>query len=213
MCYLIEINDFLIQKAETMNIIAGFARGVELAVPPGMPVRPTTGRVRKALFDSLGDLSQEHVLDLFSGSGALALESLSRGAASAAMVELSNQHIACIEYNLQSVRNTGVSAPATLINADATRPESYLARLKTVPTLIFADPPYPASAECFSTIIHNDYFNKTLCGARIFWEIPDTPGAAGEFLKQHEALDDFNLRRFAGTMFLTGIIKSANREK
>ena len=196
-----------------MNIIAGFARGVELAVPPGMPVRPTTGRVRKALFDSLGELSGEHVLDLFSGSGALALESLSRGADSAAMVELSNQHIACIEYNLQSVRNTGVSAPALLINADATRPESYLARLKTVPTLIFADPPYPASAECFSTIIRNDYFNKTLAGARIFWEIPDTPGAAGEFLKQREALEDFNLRRFAGTMFLTGIIKSTNREK
>ena len=61
-----------------MNIIAGLARGVELRVPPGIPVRPTTGRVRKALFDSLGDLSDCHVLDLFSGSGALALESLSR---------------------------------------------------------------------------------------------------------------------------------------
>ena len=193
-----------------MNIIAGFARGVELAVPPGIPVRPTTGRVRKALFDSIGDLAGEHVLDLFSGSGALALESLSRDAASAAMIEVSPQHIACIEYNLQNVRNTGVSAPALIINADATRPENYLARLKNVPTLIFADPPYPISAECFNTIICNSYFGRTLAGARIFWEIPDHPGAAGEFLKSAKLLDNFNLRRYANTMFLTGKIKAAS---
>ena len=83
-----------------MNIIAGLARGVELSVPPGIPVRPTAGRVRKALFDSLGDLSEFHVLDLFSGSGALALESLSRGARSAAMIELETLHINCISINL-----------------------------------------------------------------------------------------------------------------
>ena len=193
-----------------MNIIAGYARGAELAVPPGIPVRPTAGRVRKALFDSIGSLAGEHVLDLFSGSGALALESLSREAASAAMVEVSTQHIACIEYNLQSVRNSGVSAPAQIINADATRPESYLARLKNVPTLIFADPPYPISAECFNTILSNSYFCKTLAGAKIFWEIPDHPGAAGAFLQSAELLKDFNLRRYANTMFLTGKIKAVN---
>ena len=196
-----------------MNIIAGAARGVVLNVPPGIPVRPTAGRVRKALFDSLGDLSNEHILDLFSGSGALALESLSRGAISAAMVELANQHISCIESNIKTVRNTGVDAPISLINADATRPETYLARLKNVPTLIFADPPYPVSAECFAVLMQNAYFSKTLAGAMICWEIPDTPGAAGEFLKFRDALDNFNLRRFAGTMFLTGTIKSANKEK
>ena len=211
-CAILYKNNIFIQKVHTMNIIAGAARGVVLNVPPGIPVRPTAGRVRKALFDSLGDLSNEHILDLFSGSGALALESLSRGAISAAMVELSNQHISCIESNIKTVRNTGVDAPISLINADATRPETYLARLKNLPTLIFADPPYPVSAECFAVLMQNAYFNKTLAGAKIYWEIPDTPGAAGEFLKHSKMLDNFNLRRFAGTMFLTGTIKSANRE-
>ena len=124
-----------------MNIIAGLARGVELSVPPGIPVRPTAGRVRKALFDSLGALSDHHVLDILSGSGALALESLSREAKSAAMVELEQSHIHCIENNLRAVRAAGVDAPAWIIQADATRPESYLARLKNLPDIIFADPP------------------------------------------------------------------------
>ena len=191
-----------------MNIIAGLARGVELSVPPGIPVRPTTGRVRKALFDSLGDLSDCHVLDLFSGSGALALESLSRGAASAAMVELESLHISCIERNLASVRAAGVSVPASIIQSDAASPEKYLARLKQLPDIIFADPPYPISAECFNKILNNNYFRRTLAGKTLIWELPDHPGAAGEFLAGAKVLDEFKLRRYANTMFVTGKIKN-----
>lgn len=191
-----------------MNIIAGLARGVELSVPPGIPVRPTTGRVRKALFDSLGDLSDCHVLDLFSGSGALALESLSRGAASAAMVELETMHINCIERNLNAIRAAGVSAPAWIIQSDAACPEKYLARLKQLPDIIFADPPYPISAECFNKILNNNYFCRTLAGKTLIWELPDHPGAAGEFLAGAKLLDGFKLRRYANTMFATGKIKN-----
>ena len=65
-----------------MQIIAGKARSLELSAPPGIGVRPTAGRSRKALFDSIGGaLAGSCVLDLFSGSGALALEAASRGAA------------------------------------------------------------------------------------------------------------------------------------
>ena len=191
-----------------MNIIAGLARGVELSVPPGIPVRPTTGRVRKALFDSLGDLSDCHVLDLFSGSGALALESLSRGAAGAAMVELESLHISCIERNLASVRAAGVSVPASIIQSDAASPEKYLARLKQLPDIIFADPPYPISAECFNKILNNNYFRRTLAGKTLIWELPDHPGAAGEFLAGAKVLDEFKLRRYANTKFVTGKIKN-----
>ena len=191
-----------------MNIIAGLARGVELSVPPGIPVRPTTGRVRKALFDSLGDLSDCHVLDIFSGSGALALESLSRGAASAAMVELESLHISCIERNLASVRAAGVSAPVSIIQSDAASPEKYLARLKQLPDIIFADPPYPISAECFDKILNNNYFRRTLAGKTLIWELPDHPGTAGEFLAGAKVLDEFKLRRYANTMFVTGKIKN-----
>ena len=82
-----------------MNIIAGNARGVELIVTDDMGVRPTSARARKALFDSLGDLSGVHILDLFAGSGALALEAASRGAASIAMLEISPAHITAINEN------------------------------------------------------------------------------------------------------------------
>lgn len=191
-----------------MNIIAGLARGVELSVPPGIPVRPTAGRVRKALFDSLGDLSDCHILDLFSGSGALALESLSRNAASAAMVELESMHINCIERNLDSVRAAGVSAPALIIQSDAACPKKYLARLKQLPDIIFADPPYPISAECFNKILNNNYFRRTLAGKTLIWELPDHPGAAGEFLSGTELLDGFKLRRYANTMFVMGKVKN-----
>ncbi|MBR7105025.1 MAG: RsmD family RNA methyltransferase [Lentisphaeria bacterium] len=66
-----------------MRIIAGKARNLELNVPAGMGVRPTSGRGRKALLDSLGDLEEAAVLDLFAGSGAFALECASRGETSA----------------------------------------------------------------------------------------------------------------------------------
>ena len=87
-----------------MNIVAGKARGVELVVPEGIPVRPTATRVRKALFDSLGDMTGMRVVDLCAGSGALALEALSRGAAAAVMVELNAEHIRYIEENIRRVR-------------------------------------------------------------------------------------------------------------
>ena len=191
-----------------MNIIAGAARGVVLNVPPGIPVRPTAGRVRKALFDSLGDLSNEHILDLFSGSGALALESLSRGAVSAAMVELSSQHISCIESNIKTVRNTGVDAPISLISADATRPETYLARLKNIPTLIFADPPYAESGAFFRTICSDKTFREAFDGAMLVWEIPDTPGARGDFINAPN-FDDGALRNLGGVWFFIGTVKKS----
>jgi 16S rRNA (guanine966-N2)-methyltransferase len=68
-----------------MRVIAGAARGLTLVAPPD--VRPTAGRVREALFSSLGDLSGASVLDLYAGSGALAIEALSRGAERAVLVE------------------------------------------------------------------------------------------------------------------------------
>ena len=190
-----------------MNIISGPARGVELCVPEGIPVRPTTGRARKALFDSLGDLTGTNVLDLFSGSGALALESLSRNACSAAMVELELRHVRIIEENLRRVRGAGVTAPAWIIQADALNCAGYLSRLKTVPDLIFADPPYPISAKSFAALLADDFFCKVLAGSTLIWEIPDHPGAAGEFITAAKRLDRMNLRRFAGTMFISGEIR------
>ena len=73
-----------------MRVIAGEARSLRLVAPPGQSVRPTSDRVREALFNalfSMGVLDQARVLDLFAGSGSLGIEALSRGAASALFVD------------------------------------------------------------------------------------------------------------------------------
>ena len=124
-----------------MNIISGTARNIELSVPAGLEVRPTSGRARKALFDSLGSFAGIGVLDLCSGSGALALEAAIRGAERAFMVELSPFHCRIIKENIEKVRKAGVAAPLEVINCSILDVRRYLDAVYSS-NLIFADPPY-----------------------------------------------------------------------
>jgi len=87
-----------------VRIVAGSARGRRLVVPAGDDVRPTADRVREALFSSLqGRLAGARVLDLFAGSGALALEAASRGAASVTLVERDRRALEAIRRNVRAV--------------------------------------------------------------------------------------------------------------
>src|SRR6266446_4355561 len=87
-----------------MRIIGGTAAGLLIKVPKGFDVRPTPDLVRQAVFNSLGArVVGARVLDLFSGSGALGLECLSRGAVSVLSVEKSSRHAAMIRQNLEAV--------------------------------------------------------------------------------------------------------------
>jgi 16S rRNA (guanine966-N2)-methyltransferase len=87
-----------------MRIIGGRAGSLLIKVPKGLAVRPTPDLVRQAVFNSLAArVPGARVLDLFSGSGALGLESLSRGAASVLSVEKTNRHAAMIQQNLAAV--------------------------------------------------------------------------------------------------------------
>src|SRR5256885_16848048 len=89
-----------------MRVIAGMAGGIRLVVPKN-DIRPTMDRVKAAIFSSLGDrVIGARVLDLFAGTGALGIEALSRGAASAMFVESDGAAIATIERNLAQ---TGLS--------------------------------------------------------------------------------------------------------
>lgn len=118
-----------------MRIISGHARGLTLRVPKG-EVRPTTDRVREALFSILGNrVDGARVLDLFCGSGALALESLSRGAASARLVDKSAASCRTAADNAARLGFTN----ARVTNADCAQ---FVARERGVYDLIFADPPY-----------------------------------------------------------------------
>lgn len=122
------------------RIIAGTFGGRRLAVPP-KGTRPTTDRVREALFSRLDHsnvLRGAHVIDLFAGSGALGLEALSRGAAQVTFVESSVAAARVLESN---IRELGVGASTRVVRE---RVQQFL--LRGAPTvtadLVFADPPY-----------------------------------------------------------------------
>src|SRR5438093_104252 len=101
-----------------MRVVAGTARGRRLQAPPGRDVRPTSDRVREAVFSSLASLDVIEgatVADLFAGSGAMGVEALSRGAASATFVDSSAAAVAAIRANLA---DTGLAGTATVVRAD-----------------------------------------------------------------------------------------------
>ena len=97
-------------------MIAGSHGGRPLVAPRGSATRPTGDRVREALFSILGDLDGLEVLDLFAGSGALAIEALSRGAAAATLVDSAPAAIAAIRRNLDSL---GLEAEVRRATRDA----------------------------------------------------------------------------------------------
>lgn len=120
-----------------MRVVSGTAGGIPL-VAPKTDLRPTMDRVKGAIFDSLGEsVIGARVLDLFSGSGGLGLEALSRGAASATLVEKDARAIEAIRFNLAKTRLEGAEVLALDIF-------SYLHKLSApgVFDLILADPPY-----------------------------------------------------------------------
>lgn len=125
-----------------MRVIAGSARGRRLATFSGSSIRPTPDRVREALFSMLqsrmGSFNELRVLDLFAGTGALAIEALSRGAASATLVEQAPDAAKTIHDNLNLCR---VNERAVLLNSDAWRVLPTLEARHPF-DLIFVDPPY-----------------------------------------------------------------------
>jgi 16S rRNA (guanine966-N2)-methyltransferase len=119
-----------------MRVIAGSAGGVRLApVPPG--TRPLSDRAREGVFSSLADRVPESiVVDLFAGTGALGIEALSRGAATALFVDSGARAVRAIRENLA---RTGLEGSASVVRADAGRA---LGREKGPFDLVFLDPPY-----------------------------------------------------------------------
>ena len=136
-----------------MRVVAGSAGGIRLAVPEA-GVRPTMDRVKAAIFSSLGErIVQARVLDLFAGTGALGIESLSRGAASVLFVEENRAAVQAIEQNLLrtkvhgQVRRQDVFA---FLRAANVSDHNY--------DIIFADPPYEKtkSGEAYTDLLLRD---------------------------------------------------------
>jgi 16S rRNA (guanine966-N2)-methyltransferase len=127
-----------------MRIIAGEHRGRRLLAPPGLSTRPMLDRVREALFSTLGErVERARVLDLFSGSGSLGLESLSRGATAVRMVERDPRALAVLKQNAEALN---VGERARIIRGDALKPrcwEDEGGEAAPAPyQIVFLDPPY-----------------------------------------------------------------------
>lgn len=124
-----------------MRIIAGSAGSIPLRVPKSL-TRPTTDRVREAMFSALGDLTTgADVLDLFAGSGSLGIEALSRGAKAAIFVESNDAACKIVSANLEKARLKGGRVLRQTVS-------SYLSRSASDSfDLIFADPPYARDEE------------------------------------------------------------------
>jgi 16S rRNA (guanine966-N2)-methyltransferase len=121
-----------------MRIIAGTHRGRRFAAPKGDHTRPTSDRVREALFSIVGPLEDAAVLDLFAGSGALGLEALSRGAARCTLVERDRAACRVIRDNLASLGLVG----ATILQRDAVQALREEAAAGRRYDLVLLDPPY-----------------------------------------------------------------------
>ncbi len=126
-----------------MRIVGGRLRGRRLATPANDDIRPTTDRVREALFNILAhgiddfDITNAHVLDLFAGTGALGFEALSRGARSCVFVEHAAAARALIQDNIATF---GLGGTARLFRRDATILGTSTQAVAF--DLVFADPPY-----------------------------------------------------------------------
>lgn len=123
-----------------MRVIAGRFGGRRLSAPSGLDTRPTSDRVREALFSILGPLHDLRVLDLFAGTGALGIEALSRGAAHVTFVERDRQALAALRSNL-----TGIGAESeahAVVARDALRHLRDAAAAGDAYDLVLLDPPY-----------------------------------------------------------------------
>lgn len=123
-----------------MRIIAGRARGTQLVAPKGMDTRPTQDKVKESLFSMIQlDVPDAQVLDLFAGSGALALESLSRGAESAVLVDKSREALDCIRKNVAKMR---VEEQVTILPTEWAQALLKCKQQGKRFDLVFLDPPY-----------------------------------------------------------------------
>lgn len=120
-----------------MRVITGSARGRKIKTLEGMDTRPTTDRIKESIFNIIQfDVEGRRVLDLFAGSGQMAIEAISRGAASAVAIDSASAAVSIIREN---VKNCGFQSEIQVMQAD------FKSFLKSAPgkfDLIFLDPPY-----------------------------------------------------------------------
>lgn len=181
------------------RVIAGELGGRVLKVPRGTATRPTGAKVREALFNVLTDVSGAKVLDLYAGSGALALEALSRGAARAVLVEHDRAALACIRDNVGAL---GLDARAEVVPLRL--PRALTRALVHGPfDLVLCDPPWADLKDACATLAELVRAGGLAAGARVALEhsakdsVPDVSGLA---LADRRTWGDTAVSLFAGAV-------------
>ena len=159
-----------------MRVITGSARGMKLRTLEGLSTRPTSDRVKEAIFNIIQfDLEGRRVLDLFAGSGQLAIEALSRGAGYAVLVDQNPEAVKVIKENL---KKTKLIDQATVLRADYLQ---YLSGCREKFDIILLDPPY--AEKMLETALHKiseiDILNEggiIVCERAREKELPATVG-------------------------------------
>lgn len=123
-----------------LQVLTGTQKGRKLKVPKGRTIRPTTSRVKKSIFDSLGDISDLRVLDIFAGTGGLGIESLSRDAAHVTFIE---KDASVFKILCQNLTTCGFLDKATAMCSDYVQALRALSAKGEAFDIIFIDPPYP----------------------------------------------------------------------
>jgi len=128
-----------------LRVISGSRKGFKLKAPKGLDTRPTQDRIKESLFNIIGKIHEESiVLDLFSGSGAIGIEFLSRGAKKSYFIDDSQESIRAINENLEKTNFKGQSK---VYKNDVFRAIKALDKKKTTVDYIFMDPPYKKELE------------------------------------------------------------------
>ncbi|MCH5268270.1 MAG: 16S rRNA (guanine(966)-N(2))-methyltransferase RsmD [Lachnospiraceae bacterium] len=128
-----------------MRVVAGSVRGFQLVVPSGKKTRPTSNRIKETLFNILQwDIAGSCFLDLFSGSGGIAIEALSRGAKEAVLVEQDREAVRCIKEN---IKHTRMEDSSRVMAMDVMQALRRLEQSGQVFDIIFMDPPYHKNLE------------------------------------------------------------------
>ena len=123
-----------------MRVITGALRGKRLVALEGLDVRPTSDKVKEAVFSIIQfDLPAAQVLDLFAGGGQLGIEAISRGAKSCVFVDRSRDAVDIVRKNVDSCR---ISSQARIVNSDSIDYLRRAAKNKAEFDIVFADPPY-----------------------------------------------------------------------
>jgi 16S rRNA (guanine966-N2)-methyltransferase len=128
-----------------MRVIAGRLGGRRLKAPTGTVTRPTSDRVREALFSMLGQVEGCHVLDVFAGTGALGIEALSRGATRAVFIERNARAVTVLRANLAALELA--DDVAAVRHADALAALRGARQRADTYDLVFIDPPYTQARE------------------------------------------------------------------